>query len=194
MTVGNSVIVRARIDRRLKEEAEGVLAANGLTISDAFRLMMLRVSEDKVLPFERPTPKPMQKGKHNKDKVTAQMRHYVAFGTHDHFGFSGYRAAIACLYARSEGATQSELNEAARELGSHQSGYFNMLRQAKNKWKHDVIVWGDPTRGGKVYKLIYNPSHSAPRSVDPPPMWKEMNAPRTPPGVKPMPYRPRAGN
>ena len=169
-----------------------VLAANGLTVSDAFRLMMLRVAEDKVLPFERPTPKPMQKGKHN--KVTAQMRHHVAFGTHDHFGFSGYRAAIACLYARSEGATQSEVNEAARELGSHQSGYLNMLRQAKNKWKHDVIVWGDRTRGGKVYKLIYNPGHSAPRAVDPPPMWKEMNAPRTPPGIKPIPYRPRAGN
>ena len=188
------IIIRARIDRRLKEEAEVVLAANGLTVSDAFRLMMLRVAEDKLLPFECPTPKPTQKGKSDKDKVRAQMRHYVAFGTHDHFGFSGYRAAVACLYARSEGATQSEVNEATRELGSRQSGYFNMLRQAKNKWKHDVVVWSDPTRGGKVYKLIYNPSHCAPRAVDPPPMWKEMNAPRTPPGVKPIPYRPRAGN
>src|SRR5947209_18038589 len=96
------VIVRARIDRRLKEKAEVVLAANGLTVSDALKLMILRVAEDKVLPFERP----MQKGN---DKVAAQMRHYVAFGTHDHFGFSGYRAAIACLYSRSEGATQSEV-------------------------------------------------------------------------------------
>jgi addiction module RelB/DinJ family antitoxin len=129
-----SVIVRARIDRRLKEEVEVLLAANGLTISDAFRLMMLRVAQDRVLPFERPRPKPMQKGKHNTDKVTAQMRHHVAFGTHDHFGFWGYRAAVACLYARSEGATQLEVNEAASELGSRQSGYFNMLRQAKNKF------------------------------------------------------------
>jgi DNA-damage-inducible protein J len=181
------VIIRARIDRRLKEEAEMVLAANGLTVSDALKLMILRVAEDKALPFERP----VQKGN---DKVTPQMRHHAAFGTHDHFGFSGYRAAVACLYARSEGATQSEVNEAARELGSPQSGYFNMLRQAKNKWKHDVIVWGDPTRGGTVYKLIYNPSHSAPRAVAPPATWKQMNAPRTPPGVKPILYRPRAGN
>jgi hypothetical protein len=33
------------------------------------------------------------------------------------------------------------------------------------KWGHDVVVWNDPGRGGKVYKLIFNPSHSAPRSV-----------------------------
>jgi addiction module RelB/DinJ family antitoxin len=188
-----SVIVRARIDRRLKEEAEMVLAANGLTVSDAFRLMMLRVAEDKVLPFERPRPKPMQQGKPNTDKVTAQMRHHVAFGTHDHFGFSGYRAAIACLYARSEGAAQSEVNKAARELGSGQSGYFNMLRQAKNKWKHDVVVWDDPARGGKVYKLIFNPNHHAPSSVDAPPDWREMNVPKAPPGVRPTPYKPRSG-
>lgn len=47
----NSVI-SARIDKRIKEEAASVLAAMGLTVSDAFRLMMIRIATDKALPFE----------------------------------------------------------------------------------------------------------------------------------------------
>jgi len=33
-----------------------VLAAIGLTVSDAFRLMMVRIAADKALPFEPLTP------------------------------------------------------------------------------------------------------------------------------------------
>jgi len=44
--------VRARIDERTKEEAAAVLATIGLTVSDAFRLMMVRIARDKALPFE----------------------------------------------------------------------------------------------------------------------------------------------
>jgi DNA-damage-inducible protein J len=44
-------VVRARIDERIKDEATVVLAAMGLTVSDAFRLMMVRIAKDKVLPF-----------------------------------------------------------------------------------------------------------------------------------------------
>ena len=40
---GNDV-VRARIDKRIKEEAAAILAAAGLTISDAFRMMLDRKS------------------------------------------------------------------------------------------------------------------------------------------------------
>jgi DNA-damage-inducible protein J len=47
----NSVI-RARIDENIKEEAAAVLAAMGLTVSDAFRIMMTRIAREKVLPFE----------------------------------------------------------------------------------------------------------------------------------------------
>ena len=53
--VENSV-VRARIDERIKEEAAAVLAAMGLTVSDAFRLMMVRIAKDKALPFEPLVP------------------------------------------------------------------------------------------------------------------------------------------
>jgi len=43
--------VRARIDEEIKNEAEAVLAAIGLTPSDAFRLMMVRIAKEKSLPF-----------------------------------------------------------------------------------------------------------------------------------------------
>ncbi len=49
-------VVRARIDARLKDEAAAVLAAMGLTVSDAFRLMMVRIAKDKALPFEPLVP------------------------------------------------------------------------------------------------------------------------------------------
>jgi DNA-damage-inducible protein J len=48
--------VRARIDERVKEEASAVLATIGLTVSDAFRLMMMRIAKDKALPFEPLVP------------------------------------------------------------------------------------------------------------------------------------------
>jgi DNA-damage-inducible protein J len=51
-----NTIVRARIDERVKEEASAVLASVGLTVSDAFRLMMMRIAKDKALPFEPLVP------------------------------------------------------------------------------------------------------------------------------------------
>lgn len=47
-----NAVVRARIDEHIKEEASAVLAAMGLTVSDAFRIMLTRVARDKALPFE----------------------------------------------------------------------------------------------------------------------------------------------
>jgi len=47
-----NIVVRARIDEQVKEEAAAVLATIGLTVSDAFRLMMVRIAKDKALPFE----------------------------------------------------------------------------------------------------------------------------------------------
>jgi len=51
-----SSVVRARIDETTKSEAVAVLAAMGLTLSDAFRLMLKRVAADKALPFEPLVP------------------------------------------------------------------------------------------------------------------------------------------
>jgi DNA-damage-inducible protein J len=49
-------VVRARIDEATKSEAAAVLAAMGLSLSDAFRLMLHRVAADKALPFEPLVP------------------------------------------------------------------------------------------------------------------------------------------
>lgn len=51
-----NAVVRARIDGQIKEEASAVLAAMGLTASDAFRIMMTRIAREKALPFEPLVP------------------------------------------------------------------------------------------------------------------------------------------
>ncbi|MDN5869173.1 MAG: type II toxin-antitoxin system RelB/DinJ family antitoxin [Nitrococcus sp.] len=48
--------VRARIDRETKERAAESLAAMGLSISDAIRLLMRRVADERRLPFEIKVP------------------------------------------------------------------------------------------------------------------------------------------
>lgn len=47
-----NTVVRARIDEKLKNEAADVLGSIGLTVSDAFRLMIYRIVADKKLPFD----------------------------------------------------------------------------------------------------------------------------------------------
>jgi DNA-damage-inducible protein J len=49
-------VVRARIDRNIKEQAAAILAAAGLTISDAFRMMLMRTVADQALPFDPLVP------------------------------------------------------------------------------------------------------------------------------------------
>ena len=48
--------VRARIDSATKERAADTLAAMGLSISDAIRLLMLRIVDERRLPFEVQAP------------------------------------------------------------------------------------------------------------------------------------------
>ena len=47
----SSQLVQARVDREVKEEAAAVLAAMGLSVSDAVRLLLTRVAREKALPF-----------------------------------------------------------------------------------------------------------------------------------------------
>ena len=49
-------VVRARIDSDTKARATEALHAMGLTVSDAIRLMLLRVAEEKRLPFAVQAP------------------------------------------------------------------------------------------------------------------------------------------
>jgi DNA-damage-inducible protein J len=48
--------VRARIDTETKERAASALEGMGLSISDAIRLLMLRVADENRLPFEVRVP------------------------------------------------------------------------------------------------------------------------------------------
>lgn len=54
--MAENTVVRARIDERIKEEAAIVLASMGLTVSDAFRMMLTRIATEKALPFEPLVP------------------------------------------------------------------------------------------------------------------------------------------
>ena len=57
--------VRARIDVRVKREATAIYAAAGLTLSDAFRIMLKRTVAERALPFDPMTP--------NEETVEAMM-------------------------------------------------------------------------------------------------------------------------
>ena len=51
-----NALVQTRIDGVIKDEAAAVLAAMGLTVSDAVRLLLTKVAKEKALPFEPWTP------------------------------------------------------------------------------------------------------------------------------------------
>ncbi len=70
--MASNTVVRARIDEHIKEEASVVLAAMGLTVSDAFRMMLTRIAQEKALPFEplvpnKETIKAMKQARSGKD-------------------------------------------------------------------------------------------------------------------------------
>ena len=44
-------LVQARVNKKIKDEAAMVLAAMGLTVFDAVRLLLTRVAREKALPF-----------------------------------------------------------------------------------------------------------------------------------------------
>ena len=49
-------VVRARIDSATKERAAAALRAMGLSVSDAIRLLLVRVADEKRLPFAVQVP------------------------------------------------------------------------------------------------------------------------------------------
>jgi len=49
-------LIQTHVDGTIKEQATAVLASAGLTVSDAVRLMLTRIAQDKALPFELRMP------------------------------------------------------------------------------------------------------------------------------------------
>jgi DNA-damage-inducible protein J len=75
--------VRARIDMKTKARAEDALAAMGLSVSDAIRLLMLRVADEQRLPFDVKVPnaktrKAMTELKAGKGKRVASVKDLMA--------------------------------------------------------------------------------------------------------------------
>lgn len=49
-------LVQDRVDSVVREKAAAVLAGMGLTVSDAGRLLPIRIAREETLPFEPPRP------------------------------------------------------------------------------------------------------------------------------------------
>jgi DNA-damage-inducible protein J len=56
--MASETVVRARIDTKAKQRAAKVLAAMDLSVSDAIRLLLVRVAAENALPFEIKVPNP----------------------------------------------------------------------------------------------------------------------------------------
>jgi DNA-damage-inducible protein J len=54
--MAENAVVRARIDAKVKVRAAAVLETMGLTVSDAFRMLLVKVAAEQKLPFEIHTP------------------------------------------------------------------------------------------------------------------------------------------
>ncbi len=54
--MASDTVVRARIDGQVKKKAAKVLADMGLSVSDAIRLLLVRVAAENALPFEIKVP------------------------------------------------------------------------------------------------------------------------------------------
>jgi len=53
-----TTMVHVRIDQKVKDRAAKTLATMGLSISDAVRLLLVRVAAEKALPFDVRVPNP----------------------------------------------------------------------------------------------------------------------------------------
>lgn len=50
--MATTAMVHVRVDEEVKERASETLAEMGLSVSDAVRMMLIRVAAEKALPFE----------------------------------------------------------------------------------------------------------------------------------------------
>jgi DNA-damage-inducible protein J len=61
-TMTQNSIVRARIDTITKERAAAALSDMGLSVSDAIRLLLIRVADERRLPFAVKSPNKATQG------------------------------------------------------------------------------------------------------------------------------------
>jgi len=56
--MATTTMVHIRVDRKTKQRAAKTLAAMGVSVSDAVRMLLVRVAAEKALPFEVKVPNP----------------------------------------------------------------------------------------------------------------------------------------
>jgi DNA-damage-inducible protein J len=54
--MATTTMVHIRVDEKVKAEATKTLAAMGMSVSDAVRMLLVRVAAEKALPFEVKVP------------------------------------------------------------------------------------------------------------------------------------------
>ncbi len=54
--MASTSMVHVRVDEKVKEKASATLAKMGISVSDAVRMMLVRVAAEKALPFEVRVP------------------------------------------------------------------------------------------------------------------------------------------
>ncbi|HUY80433.1 MAG TPA: type II toxin-antitoxin system RelB/DinJ family antitoxin [Acidobacteriaceae bacterium] len=54
--MATTTMVHVRVDEKVKEKAAATLEKMGISVSDAVRMMLIRVAEEKALPFEVRVP------------------------------------------------------------------------------------------------------------------------------------------
>ncbi len=58
MYLMGTTMVHIRVDEKLKQKAGKALAAMGMSVSDAVRLLLVRVAAEQAFPFEIKVPNP----------------------------------------------------------------------------------------------------------------------------------------
>lgn len=53
-----TTMVHVRVDEKIKQNATKTLAGMGLSVSDAVRMLLVRVAAEKALPFDVKVPNP----------------------------------------------------------------------------------------------------------------------------------------
>ena len=75
---GANAVVRARIDEATRDEAAAVLGEMGLSVSDAIRMLLIRVARDHTIPFDLKVP--------NAETRAAMLRARARMKTGEGFG------------------------------------------------------------------------------------------------------------
>ena len=77
----STTMVHVRVDEKVKQRAAKTLAAMGMSVSDAVRMLLVRVAAEKALPFEVKVPNPTtvkamraaEKGQGKRHKSSAEL-------------------------------------------------------------------------------------------------------------------------